>query len=149
MKRRCLLALVTDAFGGRGGIAQYNRDFLSALAESGTASSIIVVPRRAPEPIAKALPVQQLSPKSSRLSYAVATFFAAAIRSVDVVSSAHIHLAPLAAVIARAARATLIVQLHGIEAWKRPTLLQRAAVESADLILCVSRYTRARVLAWA
>ena len=24
-----VLALVTDAFGGRGGIAQYNRDFLS------------------------------------------------------------------------------------------------------------------------
>ena len=28
-----MLALVTDAFGGRGGIAQYNRDFFSALAE--------------------------------------------------------------------------------------------------------------------
>ena len=27
-----VLALVTDAFGGHGGIAQYNRDFLSALA---------------------------------------------------------------------------------------------------------------------
>ena len=26
-----VLALVTDAFGGRGGIAQYNRDFLSTL----------------------------------------------------------------------------------------------------------------------
>ena len=26
-----MLALVTDAFGGRGGIAQYNRDFLSAV----------------------------------------------------------------------------------------------------------------------
>ena len=30
-----MLALVTDAFGGRGGIAQYNRDFLGALAEAG------------------------------------------------------------------------------------------------------------------
>jgi hypothetical protein len=25
----CFLALVTDAFGGYGGIAQYNRDFLN------------------------------------------------------------------------------------------------------------------------
>ena len=33
-----MLALVTDAFGGRGGIAQYNRDFLGALAETGAAS---------------------------------------------------------------------------------------------------------------
>ena len=31
-----MLALVTDAFGGRGGIAQYNRDLLSALAGAGS-----------------------------------------------------------------------------------------------------------------
>lgn len=30
-----MLALVTGAFGGRGGIAQYNRDFLGALAGAG------------------------------------------------------------------------------------------------------------------
>ncbi len=29
-----ILALVTDAFGGYGGIAQYNRDFLAALSSS-------------------------------------------------------------------------------------------------------------------
>ena len=39
--------------------------------------------------------------------------------------------------------------MHGIEAWPRPKRHQRAAVESADLVLCVSRYTRARVLSWA
>jgi hypothetical protein len=31
--------------GARAGIAQYNRDFLSALAEAGAVSSITVVPR--------------------------------------------------------------------------------------------------------
>jgi len=40
-----MLAFVTEAFGGRGGIAQYNRDFLGALAETGAASSITVLPR--------------------------------------------------------------------------------------------------------
>ena len=42
------LALVTDAFGGHGGIAQYNRDFLEAIAEGGVVSSITVLPRHAP-----------------------------------------------------------------------------------------------------
>ena len=42
-----MLAIVTDAFGGRGGIAQYNRDFLGALAETGAVSSITVLPRQA------------------------------------------------------------------------------------------------------
>jgi phosphatidylinositol alpha-1,6-mannosyltransferase len=39
--------------------------------------------------------------------------------------------------------------MHGIEAWPRPGRLQQRAVEAADLILCVSRYTRARVIEWA
>ena len=140
---------MTNAYGGRGGIAQYNRDFLSAVAEVGTASSIVVAPRRAPDPIPAALPVKQLSPKAGRLCYAIAALFGAGIRPVDVIFCGHIHLAPLAAVIARIIRARLIVQLHGIEAWERPTLLQRAAVEAADFAFCVSRYTRARVMTWA
>lgn len=58
-------------------------------------------------------------------------------------------MAPLAALIARLKDAKLIVQTHGVEAWPRPSRLQRAALESADLVLCVSRYTRAAVLSWA
>ena len=40
-----VLALVTDAFGGRGGIAQYNRDFLSSLATCDRIGDVIVLPR--------------------------------------------------------------------------------------------------------
>ena len=58
-------------------------------------------------------------------------------------------MAPLGLLIARLKRAKLVIQLHGIEAWQRPTWLCRAAVEAADLVLCVSRYTRAQVLNWA
>jgi phosphatidylinositol alpha-1,6-mannosyltransferase len=58
-------------------------------------------------------------------------------------------MAPLAALIARLKAAKLIVQTHGIEAWPRPSRLQREALESADLLLCVSRYTRGVVLSWA
>ena len=43
-----MLAIVTDAFGGRGGIAQYNRDFLGALAGTCAVSSITVLPRQVP-----------------------------------------------------------------------------------------------------
>ena len=58
-------------------------------------------------------------------------------------------MAPLAALIAKLKGAKLIIQAHGIEAWPRPSRLQRAALETADLVLCVSRYTRARILDWA
>ena len=49
----CILAIVTDAYGGYGGIAQYNRDLVSALAECGAAQSIDVLPRYAPDEVGR------------------------------------------------------------------------------------------------
>ena len=40
-----VLALVTDAYGGTGGIAQYCRDFLESVASHESVSEIVVVPR--------------------------------------------------------------------------------------------------------
>jgi phosphatidylinositol alpha-1,6-mannosyltransferase len=79
----------------------------------------------------------------------MAAILTALFRHVDIVMCGHLYLTPLAAAIARVKRAKLIVQLHGIEAWQRPARVQRVAVESADIVLCVSRYTRSRVMAWA
>ena len=39
-----ILVLVTDAFGGHGGIALYNRDMLMALSNHPAKPEIIVVP---------------------------------------------------------------------------------------------------------
>ena len=144
-----MLAIVTDAFGGRGGIAQYNRDFLGALAESRIMSSIIVLPRHAPDPPEPPKPIAQMPARPGRVAYSVAALRCALARPVDLVFCGHIYMAPLAALIARLKAAKLVMQTHGIEAWPRPTRLQRAALESADLVLCVSRYTRAAVLSWA
>ena len=68
---------------------------------------------------------------------------------VDLVFCGHLFMAPLAALITRLKGAKLIVQTHGIEAWPRPSRAQRAALEAADLVLCVSRHTRSAVLSWA
>ena len=138
-----MLALVTDAFGGRGGIAQYNRDFLGALAGSGAVSSITVLPRLAPDPVETPTGITQDPPRRDRVRYAVAALRAALTKRPDLIFCGHLYMAPLCALIARLTRAKLIVQMHGIEAWPRPSRLQRAAVEAADLVLCVSRFTRA------
>jgi phosphatidylinositol alpha-1,6-mannosyltransferase len=145
-----ILALVTDAYGGRGGIAQYNRDFIAALASSGAVSLVTVLPRHAPDPVE--LPserIEQLSPRPGRLAYAVAALRLALFRRVDVVFCGHLFLAPLAIVLAYLKGAKFVVQTHGIEVWPRPSRLRRAALEAADWVLCVSRHTRATVLGWA
>lgn len=144
-----VLALATDAYGGCGGIAQYNRDFLSALVNCGAASSIVVVPRNAPNEAVTPALVRQAAPRPGRALYVVATILQALLVRIDIVFCGHLFMAPLALFVARLKRAKLIVQMHGVEAWQRPTPLCRAAVEVADLVLCVSRYTRAQVLNWA
>ncbi len=144
-----MLALVTDAFGGRGGIAQYNRDFLGALADTRAVSSITVLPRHAPDRPSVPETIEQTIARPGRIAYSVAALRTALLRPIDIVFCGHLFLAPLAVLIARLKRAKLIVQTHGVEAWPRPSRLQRAALEAADLVLCVSRHTRAAVLSWA
>lgn len=156
-RKAACLALVTDAFGGHGGIAQYNRDFLGALAESGLVASVTVLPRHAP-PLPPPHPpgrtagpaaISQMPARPGRLAYTVVALLTALCQRTDVIFCGHLHMAPLAWLIARLKRAKLVVQLHGTEAWPRPSQLRRAAAETADLILCVSRYTRSHVVGWA
>ena len=146
---RSVLALVTDAFGGYGGIAQYNRDFLNALAESGAAFSITVLPRHARQRITPPAPIKQKPARPGRFTYSAIALVTAFCERIDVVFCGHLYMAPLAWLIARLKGARLVVQMHGIEAWPRPPHLQRIAAEAADLVLCVSRYTRACVVGWA
>jgi phosphatidylinositol alpha-1,6-mannosyltransferase len=144
-----MLALVPDAYGGRGGIAQYNRDFLGAIAEMNIFSSITVLPRQTLDPPQPPQGVRQLRAHAGRFGYSVAALRAALVQPVDLVFCGHLFMAPLAVLIARLKGAKLIVQTHGIETWSRPSKPQRAAVEQADLVLSVSRHTRAAVLSWA
>ena len=146
-RRSLMLALVTDAFGGRGGIAQYNRDFLAAIAPG---IDLRIVPRHAPD-AATGLPegASQAAPKAGRLAYALAATRETLRGRPRIVFCGHLYMAPLAALLARLVGARLIVQTHGIEAWPRPSTPVRWAVERADLVLAVSRYTRAQLLSWA
>ena len=142
-----ILALVTDAFGGEGGIARYNRDLLEALASAGY--SVRALPRAARKGFALPGGIQQDPPRRGRIAFAVAALLAGIRYRPELVFCGHLFLAPLAFLIARLTRAKLIIQMHGIEAWSQPSQLQRAAVETADIALCVSRYTRSCVIGWS
>jgi phosphatidylinositol alpha-1,6-mannosyltransferase len=144
-----VLALVTDAFGGHGGIAHYNRHLLSSLAACEGIGEIIVLPR-ASATSAGMLPfgVQQLRPRQGKLAYSLASLQAATYPLVDVVFCGHLFLAPLAAAVSALVRAQLWVQVHGIEAWHSPSGLHRRSVETATLITSVSRHTRRCLLEW-
>lgn len=142
-----MLALVTDAFGGYGGIAQYNRDFLTAAALSELFSEITVLPRLAPLP-SGTVPkkVVQLAAAKSRLAYALRAVRVATQLRPEIIFNAHIYHGSLALALARLTGARLISQVHGTEVWDGISAPCRRALEESDLVLAVSRDTRARLL---
>lgn len=145
-----VLALVTDSWGSEGGIGQFNRDLLEALAGLRSVRQIDVAGYRDAEP-KHALPrnVSLYRANGSRLRLAGHCLRVAFSRRPDLVFCGHLHLAPLAAMVARIARAPLWLQLHGVDAWDRPSRTRRAAAESASLVTAVSRYTVRRFREWA
>jgi len=150
MGANSILALVTDAFGGRGGIAQYNRDLAAALTRAPGIGRVHLLPRLSPDPLGSLPPnLTQHRPRFGRVAYALAAWRLAVRLKPRWVFCGHLFMAPLAWAVARRTGARLIVQTHGVEAWARPGLPTRLAAEQADLILAVSRHTRARVLDWA
>lgn len=125
-----VMALLGEPLEAGGGIAQFNRDLVSAL-------------RRVANVHVEALD------GGGRWRYAVRVLGFAARERPDMVFCGHLHLAPLAALLARRQGVPLWLQVHGIEAWQRPSWLRQRAVARAALVTAVSRYTRARLLDWA
>ncbi len=143
-----ILALITDGFGGSGGIAQYNRDLITALAACRGTGRIVVLPRLGEAGAAPPAGVRQLKPRRNAAVYSLAAVKAAlTLGPFDLVFCGHLHLAPLARLLSILLGVPLWLQLHGWEAWRVPRRIERRAAEGADLITAVSRYTRSRFLA--
>ncbi len=146
-----VLALVTDAFGGYGGIAQYNRDFVTALSRSPRISEITVLPRIG-EATSSELPekVHQLPPVEPKAEYIISAYrVAKRQKPFDLLFCGHINAVPLCILIAASVRVPTWLQVHGIDAWECRSRSIRFGVERSTLITAVSRYTRHRVLEWA
>ena len=137
-----VLLLCTDAYGGHGGIALYNRDLAEALAARPDVEEVLVVPR-----VVRSDP-GAIPPKI--------TFFAdaakapvhylralAKVRKADLVICGHVNLLPVACMLTKHP----ILFVYGIEAWKpirMPRLIHRAAA-----VVSISDITLRRLLAWS
>ena len=137
-----ILALVSDGYGARGGIARYNQDLVEALADGTT--EILIVPRHG-DASGVVLPprVRQKPSISSRVSYSLAALVAAwRFRPIDTVFCGHVYMASLALLFARLFGARYWVQAHGTDVWKDRRGLALRVIGDADLVTTVSRETR-------
>ena len=116
------LVFLTDAFGGRGGIAQFNRDLLTSLCSDAAYGRIVALPRilfERPARVPKNLTFRVES-AGGRMRYLRESVRAVARERFDVVICSHINLMPVAAAAAAAQRIPLLLVVYGIEAWTPP-----------------------------
>jgi phosphatidylinositol alpha-1,6-mannosyltransferase len=149
-----VLALMTDAFGGYGGIAQYNRDLIAALETSEIISKIVALVRIAPElqhgpgggaPLSFGKKTVQHRPRFGRLNYAVHALITAIRERPDIIISGHLFHGQLALAISKLVGAKLMCQLHGVEVWGPIKRNHLHALELADQVWCVSKDTKGHV----
>jgi asparagine synthase (glutamine-hydrolysing) len=147
------LSLVTDAFGGHGGIAQFNRDFLGALAGRRPQPRIVALPRIMPNNPGRIPPGIEfdLVALGGKLRFVLAVVRQLLRdRKFQLVHCGHINLLPVAFLAKLWTGAPIILVLYGFEAWLRPRWFWlRWLAPRADAILTISRLTYSRFAQWA
>lgn len=143
-----MLALITDAFGGDGGIACYNRDLMAALSNHDSAADILILPRDG-KPSLLPKGIRQLTPRNNKIVYSLFAFWHCLKFRPRTIFCGHLFLLPLAVLLARIFRIKVWLQLHGIEAWQPLSGKSEKYWRNVESVTCVSRYTRRRFLAWA
>jgi phosphatidylinositol alpha-1,6-mannosyltransferase len=130
-----IVFLVTDAYGGHGGIALFNRELCDAL----DGHEITVIPRVVRGEIGDVPPHVTFVASAAGGTLRYLRAVAAARRSnPELVICGHVNLLPVAF-----GRPLLVV--HGFEAWRR----RRAPLKKCRGIVSVSALTRDRLIGWS
>ena len=148
-----ILVLVSDAFGGHGGIAKFNRDFLGALCAYPGVAEVVAVTRRQP------LPLEPLPPKLTYVTAGINSIVRYCLTTLrclvtpgkyDLICCGHLHLLPLAYLAKLKMPVPLLAIMHGLDAWQ-PTdsRLSNLLVPKVDAFIAVSEITKTRFLQWA
>lgn len=146
-----VLALLPNAYDDGGGIAQYNRDWLTAVALSEKVSEIRLCclsdsleknNKHRPKKISKEKTLK------SKWQFSLAAISEVKNYKPDIIFCGHLGLLKLMPWLPKNNNARLWLQLHGIEAWPIADKKIRRIASKASLVTCVSRFTRGKALAW-
>jgi phosphatidylinositol alpha-1,6-mannosyltransferase len=130
-----ILLLATDAYGGHGGIALFNRELCAALA----GHEITVVPRVIRREVTDVPPHVRFLGEAARGKMAyLRVLTQMRFEPFDLVICGHINLLPLAF-----SHPVLVV--HGIEAWEP----RARSLRKCRAVISVSALTRDRLIAWS
>jgi phosphatidyl-myo-inositol dimannoside synthase len=147
-----LICFLTDAYGGRGGIAKFNRDMLASIIAHDEVDYITVLPRGVEgEPTEIPAGIDFRTDAAGSIArYTAASARYGLKRRYDGVICGHINLLPFAKAAAVRSGAPLLLVIHGIDAWT-PTGRKSVdmMVRGIDAFVAVSDFTRHRFSAWS
>ncbi|MBF0502964.1 MAG: glycosyltransferase family 4 protein [Candidatus Riflebacteria bacterium] len=148
-----ILSLVSDAFGGHGGIALYNRDFLTAMCRYYTTREVVAFPRIMPL-VPEAFPSNLhyvLAGLQGRLAYVGHVLMALhRDRNFQIIHVGHLNLFPLGYLCHLITRAPMLLSIYGIDAWDHSILkLPRFLLRRVHTTISISKMTKERFLQWA
>jgi phosphatidylinositol alpha-1,6-mannosyltransferase len=145
--------LVSDAFGGHGGIAKFNRDFLGALCAYPGVAEVVAVTRRQP------LPLESLPPKLTYVTAGINSIVRYCLTTLrclvtpgkyDLICCGHLNLLPLAYLAKWKTGAPLALLIYGLDAWQPPwNVLAGRIAAKVDAVISISDLTTRRFLGWA
>jgi phosphatidyl-myo-inositol dimannoside synthase len=166
-----ILLLIPDAFGGRGGIAKFNRDLVTSLCKYTSLKEVIAIPRNIVDPIDfDSLPSKLTYISNStkgKIDFITSTIKSAVTQPrINLVICGHINLLPLAHIAKFLTRAPLFLVMHGYEVWQpSPYAILHSAKESTwqlflnwfnngllhkvDGVISVSEFTLEKFLGWS
>jgi len=144
------LLLTTDAYGGHGGIALYNRDLADALALMPDVKEVVVIPRRKPL-LEEGIPSRVrfvTRANSGAVSY-ISAAVSSSLKNVDLLICGHVNLLPLAALLRLKLRCPLVLMAYGIDVWTEAHRSTRFLLREVSAVWSISRITRDRMNVWA
>jgi asparagine synthase (glutamine-hydrolysing) len=146
------LALVTDAYGGHGGIAQFNRDLLASIAAMPECAQVVCLPRVISQPVESIPERVRFVAAAARGKGRYMVEFLRALRDgpYDTIVIGHINLASIGVWAVNRLRIPSQLIVHGIDAWaphdNGPVRVSLSAIGS---VIGVSQLTLDRLNSWA
>jgi phosphatidylinositol alpha-1,6-mannosyltransferase len=147
-----ILVPLHDAFGGRGGIAKFNRDFLEALCAHPAVSEVVCLPRTIVEDLGVMPDKLDFRTRSAggKARYMLSLLALLAERRwFDLIVCGHLNLLPLMRPLELRGPTPLGMILHGVDAWAPHGGGQtRRGLTRLDWFLSVSRFTAEKFVGW-
>ena len=145
--------VVTDGYGGRGGIAQYNRHLIKAVSEIKNIQSVTVMQRKIfynleSQP-KKVRLIKNVENSKIKFIFRILSYLFKK-KNYDAIFCCHIHLLPFAWILGKKFNCPIILTIFGEEAWN-PTKHKIANFLSREIsyLITIRHYTAKKFLNWS